>query len=377
MPSLGGLLNASTYGLGWLLAVMVTVAAHAQAPSAPTSSRVSAEAEASGFELTFPAMGTLLAFQAFGGDQQQVEKAFADARHEVERLVEILSDYGAETETVLLSQPEKVGQWQAVSPDLWEVLKVCDDWHRLSNGAFDASVGRLSVLWRKARKSKTVPTQIEIEEALQHCGWQHVHLDAQTRRVKLDIEGLKLDFGAMGKGYIIDKAYERLAICGLTRSLVRAGGDLRCGDPPPGRTGWPIEIAKLSNEEQAQQLFLSNAAVSSSGDLYQFIEINGERRSHVLDPGTGMGVPGPRLVTVIAPTATQADAADTALCVMDDDAALALAHRLKTIQVRIASMAQGDEQKLIVRTTPGFGQMTSTGHAAAERVIGSTNNTDR
>jgi thiamine biosynthesis lipoprotein len=98
---------------------------------------------------------------------------------------------------------------------------------------------------------------------------------------------------------------------------------------------------------------LANAAVSSSGDLYQFIEIAGRRRSHVLDPHTGVGVPGPRLVTVIASTSTQADAADTALCVMTDEAALDLAKRVGNIEVRIATLAD-DGKEVVVHTTSGF-----------------------
>lgn len=317
----------------------------------------SEKAGAEAYELTFPAMGTMLAFQAFSHDEKQVERVFSEARNEVDRLVEILSDYSTESETVRLSEGEKIGQWQTPSPELWEVLEVCDRWHHLSGGAFDASVGRLSLLWRKARKAKTVPTQKEIHDAMQLCGWQHVHFDRTGHRIKLSLPGIKLDFGAMGKGYIIDKAYERLAKGGLPCALVRAGGDLRCGDAPPNRQGWPIEIAQLSDKETPQQLYLANAAVSSSGDLYQYFEIDGVRRSHVLDPRTGLGVPGPRLVTVVAATATEADAADTALCVMSDDAALKVARQLGDIDIRLATlMKDADQEKLIVHATPGFGR---------------------
>lgn len=302
------------------------------------------------YEITFPAMGTMLAFQTFSDDEAKVERVFKDAQKEIDRLVEILSDYSSESETVLLSQKEKVGQWQSVSPELWEVLLVCDQWHRLTAGAFDASVGRLSVLWRKARKAKTVPTQAEIDAARQQCGWQHVELNKETKQVKLKIEGLRLDFGAMGKGYIIDKAYEYLAGHGLPCSLVRAGGDLRCGTAPPDREGWPIEIARLSDSEQPIRFHLTSAAVSSSGDLYQYMEVDGVRRSHVLDPRTGIGVPGPRMVTVIASTSTQADAADTALCVLPDDKALEIAKSLGNLKVRIVTMEAAGPK--INATTP-------------------------
>ncbi len=303
------------------------------------------------YEVTFPAMGTMLAFQTFSDDQARVERVFKGARQEIERLVDILSDYSSESETVLLSQREKVGQWQSVSDDLWEVLLVCDRWHQLTDGAFDASVGQLSILWRKARKSKSVPSQAEIDAALRQCGWEHIELDREQKRIKLKLAGLRLDFGAMGKGYIIDKAYEYLARHGLPISLVRAGGDLRCGAAPPDREGWPIEIGRLSESEQPIRFSLSNAAVSSSGDLYQYLEVDGVRRSHVLDPRTGIGVPGPRMVSVIAETSTQADVADTALCVLSDDKALELAQSLGKLKVRIVTIEATGPR---VRTTTQF-----------------------
>ncbi len=296
-------------------------------------------------------MGTKLAFQSFSDDQAKVERVYRDAQAEIERLVEILSDYSSESETVLLSQPSKVGQWQPVSAELWEVLQVCDQWNKLTDGAFDASVGQLSILWRKARKSKTIPTQAEIDAALAQCGWQHVELDKEQHQIKLKIKGLRLDFGAMGKGYVIDKAYEYLASHGLPCSLVRAGGDLRCGTAPPDREGWPIEVARLSDNEQPIRFHLSNAAVSSSGDLYQYLDVGGVRRSHVLDPRTGIGVPGPRMVTVIAANSTLADVADTALCVLPDAKALEIAKSLGTISVRLVTLENGQPK---VNNTPDF-----------------------
>ena len=308
----------------------------------------------SGYELTFPAMGTLMAFQAFSDDQPKIETAFGEARREVERLVDILSDYSAESETALLSNKEKVGQWQPVSPELWEVLVVCDRWHKLSNGAFDASVGQLSTLWRKARKAKRVPTQFEIDTALRLCGWNHLRLDMDRRAVLFEIEGLKLDFGAMGKGYIIDRAYESLRKSGVPCALVRAGGDLRCGEAPPGKPGWGVEIARLNpREEVAHRIYLADAAVSSSGDLFQYMEIDGKRRSHVLDPRTGWGVIGPRMVTVIANRSTEADAADTALCAMSDGEAMELAKKLGNIDVRWVTLQSADTPPL-VQMTAGF-----------------------
>lgn len=327
---------------------LLVISTHGQTPSNKSAPRA-----IEAYEVTFPAMGTMLAFQTYSDDQAKVEEGFKGAQKEIERLVEILSDYSSESETVLLSQKDKVGQWQNASPELWEVLQVCDQWNKRTEGAFDASVGQLSLLWRKARKTKSVPSRSEIEAALKQCGWQYVELDSEQRRIKLKIAGLRLDFGAMGKGYVIDKAYEYLAGHGLACSLVRAGGDLRCGTAPPDREGWPIEIGRLSETERPVRFHLSNAAVSSSGDLYQYLEVDGIRRSHVLDPRTGMGVPGPRMVSVIASTSTEADAADTALCVLPDDKAISIAQSLGSIKVRIVTIEASGPR---VRTTDQFPQ---------------------
>ncbi len=305
------------------------------------------------YELVFPAMGTQLAFQSYSDDEARVERAFKAARREVDRLVDILSDYSTESETVLLTSDDRINQWQDVSPELWEVLQICDQWHRLSDGAFDASIGRLTSLWRRARKSKTLPTSAEIEAALKQCGWKHLHFNSERRQVKIDLQGLKLDFGAMGKGYIIDRAYDVLKREDLPVSLVRAGGDLRCGSAPPGKKGWPVELAKLSESEEPVRIYLANAGISSSGDLYQFMDVDGVRRSHVLDPRTGLGVPGPRMVTVIATTSAQADAADTAMCVMDDQAAIKVAQSVGGLRVRLATLKQASDE-VVVNKSPGF-----------------------
>jgi FAD:protein FMN transferase len=290
------------------------------------------------YETTFPCMGTLVSLQSYAHDADQVRKVFGETRAEIDRLVQIFTDYDQQSEVCQLTQDDHIDTWQMVSPELWDVIKVSDDWYRLSDGAFDASIGRLSVLWRKARKSKSIPTAEEIADARRYCGWNHVELDVAKRSVRIHLAGLKFDFGAVAKGYIIEHAYQQLAMKGLPSSLVRAGGDLRCGAPPPGRDGWTIEIAKIDDSDTSPSRYLlSNAAISSSGDLFQYIEIAGRRRSHVLDPKTGMGVEGPMLVTVIAPTSTEADVSDTAICVMGHERGLEVAKSRTGLKVRIVS----------------------------------------
>ena len=309
-----------------------------------------------GYEVTFPCMGTLVSLLSFSDDPILVENAFQEARKEMDRLVKIFSDYDEESETRQATIDAKIGNWQAVSPELWEVMCACDDWNRLSDGAFDASVGRLTILWRKARKTKLIPTEIEIEDACNYCGWKHIELDKDANKVRINRAGLRLDFGAIAKGYIIEKTFELLASRGLSRSLVRAGGDIRCGQAPPGKDGWKIEIASMEDSDKhPPQFVLTNAAISSSGDLHQYMFINGKRRSHVIDPRTGVGVEGPMMVTVIASNAMDADGADTAICVMGHDAGMALVKSRPDLHLRIISRLGVDpKQNTRISISPGF-----------------------
>ena len=115
-------------------------------------------------------------------------------------------------------------------------------------------------------------------------------LDAAKKTVQLATPGMQLDLGGIAKGYAADEALKLLREkFGITPALVAAVGDIACGDPPPGKDAWAVDIAPIAKSQKPRTLRLANAAVSTSGDLEQFVEIGGVRYSHVLDPKTGLG----------------------------------------------------------------------------------------
>jgi thiamine biosynthesis lipoprotein len=125
---------------------------------------------------------------------------------------------------------------------------------------------------------------------------------------------MSLDLGGIGKGFACDEALRVLAGRGLSRALVSLGGDVVCGDPPPGSRGWEVAMGAAG-----ERLTLANAAVSSSGDAEQFVEIDGVRYSHVVDPFTGLGLTGSPTVTVVAADGVTADALATAVSVLGEE----------------------------------------------------------
>jgi thiamine biosynthesis lipoprotein len=126
---------------------------------------------------------------------------------------------------------------------------------------------------------------------------------------------MRLDLGGIAKGYAADAAIEVLRSHGIDRALVAASGDIAVAKAPPGKKGWSVEISGL-NERLKRPLLLEDAAVSTSGDTEQFIEVDGVRYSHIVSPWTGLGLTNRIQATIISRHATTTDALGTAVCVL-------------------------------------------------------------
>ena len=289
-----------------------------------------------GYEYTFPALGTLVSLKAYSSDKALVEQAFSAAEQTVLKLEAILTDYDSDSETRQLSSVA-VAAPQHVSEELWQVLEASDRWYQRTDGAFDSSLGAVTRLWRKSRRTKTLPSAEEIRHAVANSGWQNVQLDRTAKTVQLLRPEIQLDFGAIGKGYIVDRVFTQLRDAGLPCCLVNISGNMRCGTPPAERDGWRIAISPLDEEgPPLREIVVANTAVATSGDLWQYVMIDGVLRSHILDPHTGVGVIGPIAATVIAAEACDADAFATAACVVGGPRALALANQWSGVELLLA-----------------------------------------
>ena len=213
-----------------------------------------------------------------------------------------------------------------MSDDLFRVLDAAQRMALRSRGAFDITVGPLSQLWRRARRQVALPPPGQLEAARAATGYGLLELDARRRTATMAAPGMRLDAGGIAKGYAADEALAVLEGAGLPRALVAVGGDLAIGDAPPGAGGWQVVLAGLEPGQTApgSPLALHRAGVSTSGDAEQWVEIDGRRYSHILDPATGVGMTGRRSVSVVARDAMTSDMLATALSVMPvaDGAAL-------------------------------------------------------
>ena len=237
---------------------------------------------------TEPHMGTRFQIIVYAPDADTARKAAKDAFARIASLNAIMSDYDETSELMRLCA-RAGGPPVSVSAELFFVLSRAQEVSRQSGGAFDVSVGPIVKLWRGARKLRKLPDPEKLAKARALVGWRDIRLDQDKRTVQLLKLGMQLDLGGIAKGYAADEALAVLKKHGIDRALVAAGGDIAVSGPPPGADGWKIAIATLPGEKDPGRLILHHAAVSTSGDAEQFVEIDGKRYSHIVDPRTGIG----------------------------------------------------------------------------------------
>ena len=283
----------------------------------------SPSAAAQRFEFEEPHMGTLVRLVVYAADQAPASAAARAAFDRVAELDAALSDYRDASEVSRLARAAG-GPPVPVGPDLFAVLDRAQEVARRSGGAFDVTVGPLVRLWRRTLRTGDWPDPDRRAEALSCVGTGKMHLEPAARTVRLDRAGMRIDLGGIAKGYAGDQALRVLRALEVSSALVAVGGDVVAGDAPPGEAGWVVEIQPDEANRAGERLLLRQAAVSTSGDREQWVERDGVRYSHILDPRTGIGLTGGRRATVVAPEGVTADSLATAACVLGRAEAVAL-----------------------------------------------------
>jgi thiamine biosynthesis lipoprotein len=283
------------------------------------------------FEFKQVHMGTEFRIVLYAPDEATAKKASDAAFARIAQLDGIMSDYKSTSELMQLCK--KAGAEPVpVSDDLLAVLTRALEISRLTDGAFDVTVGPIVRLWRRARRTLMVPDAEELAKARKLVGYEQVQIDAQKHTVRLTAKGILLDLGGIAKGYAAQAALEVLRRHGIRRALVAGGGDIVVGDAPPDAKGWKIGIAPLDNPtaKPSRYLSLTSAAVSTSGDTEQYVEIGGKRYSHIVDPKTGLGLTTRMAVTVINTDGKTSDGLATGLCVLGPQRGLELIEKLES-----------------------------------------------
>ena len=307
------------------------------------------------FEFTRPQMGVPFRIVLYAPDEARAKAAAEAAFARVSELNDILSDYDTDSELNRLCRTAGENRSVPISADLSEVLARSQEMARRSGGAFDITVRPVVSLWRNARREKKFPEARRLAEARRLVGWTNLVLEIRTRTAKLLVPDMRLDLGAIAKGYAVDEALRVLKGHRIRRALVAGAGDLAVSGPPPGQKGWRVEIAPLDVPGAPARKFavLVDAALATSGDLFQHVELDGKRYSHIVDPRTGIGLTDHSLVTIIARDCTTADALATAVSVLGPSDGMALVRRSRGAE---ALVVRKPDEKIEAIQSPGFAQ---------------------
>ena len=259
-----------------------------------------------------PKMGTLFHLEFYATSDRLAQLAAQECFARVDSLNAIFSDYDSNSELSKLQYGK-----QTVSQDLFVVLAKAQEVAQKTNGAFDISIGPLSKLWRRAFRQMELPIKNKIQSTLSRVDYQQIKLEAPNI-VHLKKQNLKLDAGGIAKGYALDEMARILRKHNITAYLLDGGGDLLIGNPPPQLQGWQVNIPIAIKDEEIkyQNIIAKNTAIATSGDTYRYLEWEGKRYSHLIDPRTGFGVSHRRMVMTNARTAMEADVLASVFCIV-------------------------------------------------------------
>lgn len=250
---------------------------------------------------------------------------------EIARVENLLSKYNPDTE---ISRLNKSGQVKASAETFFIIQKSVEFW-KLSKGGFDITVGPLVDLWGFTQKDYIVPNDKQIKSALRSIGSDKIILNIRDNMIKFKLYGMKIDLGAIAKGYALDCAVKKLKASGINSCLINAGGQIHCLGDKFGAP-WNIAIRNPRQKGFGGYLELKDRAVATSGDYEQYFFKKNKRYAHIIDPKTGYPADtGIVSVTVIAPDGLTADALATAIFVLGKVKGEAVAKNIPDVEVKI------------------------------------------
>jgi len=259
------------------------------------------------------------------------ERASGIAFAEVARIEALLSKYDPDSE---ISRLNKSGLLK-VSPETIYILQKAKEIWLASGGAFDVTVGPLMDLWGFTDKKYACPQEGQIKKALSYIGMDKISFNNKNNVVKFKIRGIKIDLGAIAKGYALDCAVNKLKEANVGSCLINAGGQIHALGDKFGRP-WKIAIKNPRANGMLDFLELSDKAVSTSGDYEQYFLKGDTRYSHIFNPKTGYPADsGVISATVIAPDGLTADALCTSIFVMGKERGAEFASGFEKVEIRI------------------------------------------
>jgi len=255
-----------------------------------------------------------------------------EAVSEIERVEKLISSWDKDSETTLINKNAGIKPVK-VSRELLNLIERSIKISEITDGAFDITYASMDNIWKFDGTMDKVPTEAEIKNSVSKVGFKKIQLDVENQTVYLPESGMKIGFGAIGKGYAADRAKELLVSKDVKGGIINASGDLTTWGTKVTGEKWLVGIANpLSKDKVFSWLPIIESSVATSGNYEKYIELDGKKYSHIIDPRTGYPTRGINSVSIFAKQAELCDALATAVFTMGRDVGLHMINQIDGVE---------------------------------------------
>lgn len=281
---------------------------------------------------TLKLMGSRFDITVVANNEEEGNKYIDMAVAEISRIEKLISSWDPNSQTSEINRHAGISPIK-VDPELFQLIERAIRISKLTDGAFDISYASMDKIWKFDGTMTKMPSAEEIQASVSKVGFRNIQLDTENSTVFLKLAGMKIGFGAIGKGYAADKAKALLMEKGVTAGIINASGDMNTWGNQPNGEDWKVAIVNPMNKNKVFAVLpLHQGAVVTSGDYEKYVTFNGVRYTHIINPQTGYPATGIISATVFAPKAELADALATSCFVMGIDVALNRINQLPNVE---------------------------------------------
>lgn len=277
-------------------------------------------------------MGSSFEIAVITESEKEADTLISLAYKEIVRIENLISSWKEDSETALINVNAGVEPTK-VSIELYNLIRRAKKISELSEGAFDISFASINKLWYFDGSMNKIPSEEEVKKSIEKINYKNIELNEEDHSVFLTEKGMRIGFGAIGKGYAANSVKKMFIELGVKNGMINAGGDLIAwGDGLNGEK-WKVGIANPDKKKGAVSwLQINDMAVVTSGNYEKFVIIDGVKYAHIIDPRTGYPARGLKSVTIICPDAELADALATTVFVLGQQKGLDLINKLNAVE---------------------------------------------
>ena len=284
------------------------------------------------FKRTLKLMGSRFDITVVAKDQVEADSYIDLAINEITRIEKLISSWDANSQTSEVNRNAGIKPVK-VDAELFNLIQRAIGISNLTDGAFDISYASMDKIWKFDGSMTEMPSEESIKNSVEKVGFHNIILDKEKSTVFLKLKGMKIGFGAIGKGYAADKAKDLLISKGVVSGIINASGDMNTWGKQPDGKEWKVAITNPMDKNKVFALLpITDGAVVTSGNYEKYVNFNNVRYTHIIDPRSGYPATGIISVTVFAPKAELADALATSVFVMGKEVGLNRIEQLPKVE---------------------------------------------